>query len=251
MKKLILSLVAVILSSTAIAQTNSMPPEKPPVPLEDTTSEFPAEQTLPEPTVVSPEEIKLSSRTLRGLTRYSGTIHFSTLSTWLPLKYGIAAGYNYDMNWTVEAEYTTKSYSAGILGVDFGGITDRRYGIQTRWHPGSNSFNFIFGLYRSEFTAELGNDMLSRTGAPSGTVLGFKSFGPLFGLSNHWQWRYGLTLGVDWIAMYIPAFGGTVEDDALKAITNQSDRSSLDKVISAVRNIPQFDVLKLNLGYTF
>lgn len=252
MKEIIFSLVIITLSSSAMAQTRTLPPKVPPVPLEETTTPpLQDEQVLPDTTTVVPQEINFSTRTLRAMTLYSGALHFSALSTWLPLKVGIAAGYNYNPDWTIEAEYTTKRYSAGLLGVDFGGITDRRFGIQSRWYPGSNSFNFIFGFYRSEFSAELGGAMLSRIGAPSGTVLGFHSFGPLFGLSNRWQWRYGMTFGVDWLTMYVPAFDRVVDDKALKAVTNQTDRSDLDKVISSLKNIPQFDVLKLNLGYSF
>lgn len=244
MKKILFIAFITLLSSAAFAQTRVLPPEEPPVPLDDESV------TTTAPTV-TPTETDLSTRAFRGLTLYSGAVHFSPLSTWLPLKYGITAGYNYSSDWTFEAELTTKSYGAGLLGVDFAQVTDQRYGVQGRWYPGSNSLNFIFGFFRSEFTAELGDAILSRTGAPSGTVLGFKSFGPLVGLGNRWQWRYGMTIGVDWIAMYVPLIDRTTDDKALKAVTNQTDRSDLDKVTSAINRLPQFDVLKLSFGYAF
>lgn len=203
--------------------------------------------TLP---TVAPAPKPFTTKTLRGLSRYTGSLHFSYLSTWIPAKIGLSGGYIFNDRWTVEGEYTSGSLSADFHSVDFGKITDRRYGLQSRWYPGANSFNVILGFYRAEFSAELGNTILNHmSSVPQADVWKFDSYGPQFGLSNRWQWRNGATLGVDWFVMYIPLFGKT-DDSALRYVS-ASDRSDLDTVTSLVRNIPQFDVLKLTLGYTF
>lgn len=217
-------------------------------------------QTLPTETQTDPVEKPLvveppvdsSTRMARSLSQFTGNVHLSPFSSWLPMKYGLSLGYILDPNWTIEGEYTRRTISAGFQSVDFGEIKDHRYGIQSRWYPGSNSFNLILGLYKSEFTAELGDAVLNNvTGVPSTTVIKFESMGPQLGLANKWQWQSGITFGVDWFVMYIPAFNKKIDDNVLQSVNNSDDRSDLDKVISVVSNLPQFDILKINLGYSF
>lgn len=253
MKLTMLSLLfTVLFAQSALSQVKKLPPKEPPVPNKTTTTTAPViEDPSQEATVVVPETPKLPTTSLRGLSQFTGNVHFSALSTWVPLKYGISVGYLFSEYWTIEGEYTRKNLSAGLLGVDFGGITDSRYGAQARWYPTGNSFNLIMGLYRSEFSAELGSSILSRIGAPSGTMIRFTSFGPQVGLANRWQWDSGFTFGIDWLVAYIPLFGRDFDDEAITGVSNPDDRSDLDRLTSSVRNIPQFDVLKLTLGYTF
>lgn len=195
----------------------------------------------------------LSTLTLRGLSKYTINPHLSILSTWLPIKFGVGLGYIVSPDWTVEAEITRRSISAKVVDVDFGQVVDQRYGLQARWYPGSsNSFNLIMGIFKSEFSAELGNSYLNHIpGSPGSTKWKFESIGPQLGLSNRAQWSNGITFGVDWFVIYIPAFNKKVDNSVFDAMTNQSDRDDLDKVTSAIQKIPQFDLLKLTLGYTF
>ena len=221
----------------------------------DPSATLPTEPTpLPaEPQVAVVEAPKdLPTRSVRALSQYTLNGHFSYLSTWLPVKYGISAGYIKNDNWTIEAELTRRSISAKLLSVDFGQVTDQRYGVQARWYPSSNSFNVIMGLFKSEFSFELGNTYLNHIpGKPSNTKWKFESLGPQLGLSNRFQWSNGFTLGADWFMMYIPLFSKNVDDSALESVTNASDREDLDNATKIIRNTPQFDILRLTLGYTF
>lgn len=217
------------------------------------TANEPASQTPQEtePTVVpAPKDLPTSA--LRGLSQYSVNAHLSPISTWLPMKYGLSLGYISSQTWTFEAELTRKSISAKVLDVDFGQVVDQRYGVQARWYPSSNTFNLIMGLFKSEFSFELGNSYLNNIpGSPSATVWKFESIGPQLGLSNRAQWSNGITFGIDWFVIYIPMLNKTIDDEALQSVTNSDDRDNLDKATKAIRNIPQFDLLRITLGYTF
>lgn len=243
-------LIAVLLLSFQLqAQTKPILTEEPPVPHQKPES---AVEVTDQPTVVPAPE-SANSRMSRALTRYTGSAHWSPLSTWIPSKFGFSAGYVFNENWTLEGEYTSKSISASFQSVDFGQIVDRRYGIQGRWYPGtSNSFHFIVGLFKSEFSAEIGSTILNNvSGTPSSTLVKFQSMGPQLGLANRWQWQNGIGFGIDWLVMYMPLFNKSLDNDVLNSVTNTTDRSDIDKVTSVVSNIPQFDLLRLQLGYSF
>lgn len=258
MRKFLFCFIFLLTISNANAQTKELPADATQtLPVDPSQTANPASGTIdesvpqPEPIVVEPPKL-FTTRVLRGLSRGTASLHLSPFSTWIPMKYGISGGYVFNENWTLEGEYTQATMSASFQHVDFGHMVDRRYGLQSRWYPGSsNSFNFILGFYKSEFVAEIGNTVLNNVGnIPGADVLRFESYGPQVGLSNRWQWQPGVTFGVDWFVMYFPLFGRT-DDSALKYINNSTDRSNLEDVVSVLKNIPQFDVLKLNLGYSF
>ncbi|MEZ0392448.1 MAG: hypothetical protein ACAH59_09545 [Pseudobdellovibrionaceae bacterium] len=256
--KLVFCLLICFQSIISYAQTKKLPEktvptnEAPPV-------QAPLNETLPETTVVPSENIALvdaphkhSTKVLRGLSQYTGSLHLSPFSTWLPMKYGLALGAVLNENWTIEGEYTQKTISASVSSVDFGEVKDKRYGIQSRWYPGSNSFHFIMGLYKSEFSAEVGNSILDNIGTmPSSTLIKIESIGPQLGLANRWQWTNGIHFGVDWFVMYVPLFNQKIDDAILDSVNNSDDQDDLDKAIAVISKIPQFDVLKLQLGYSF
>lgn len=201
---------------------------------------------------VTPDPGKPPTKDLRGLTRFNGSIHYSPFSTWLLGKRGFSIGTILDENWTLEGEYTTGSISASFRNIDFGRVVDRRYGVQSRWYPDSNSFNLIFGLFKSEFSAEIGNTIINNIGSvPAQTVFKIESIGSQLGLANRWQWSNGVTFGVDWFVMYLPLFDKKIDDEVLKYITSSTDRSDIDNLTGLISRLPQFDVLKLNLGYSF
>lgn len=255
--KLLLFIVTLGIS-VSFAQTKTLSKE-PPVPYETTPVDPETAATMPsspppvqEPRTITPEPEALPTKVLRGLTRYTANLHYSFLSTWIPSKFGASLGYHYDERWTFEGEYTSASLGASFQSVDFGEIVDRRYGLQARWYPGTNSFHWIMGIYRSEFTAEIGNTIINNIGTvPEQTIFKIQSTGPLFGVANRWQWKQGVSVGVDWFVIYWPLFDKTVDDEVLKYITNSSDRSDVDKVTGVVSRIPQFDLFKLHLGYSF
>ncbi len=247
--KLLLFVFSIFLSLTTWAQQPAEPQTTVPVEVTPPVNDTPT--LAPTPVQEAVQEAR-STRMFRGLSQVTTNIHWSPISTWLPMKYGLSLGYIYDDHWTFEGEWTQKSYSAGFHAIDFGDVTDRRFGIQSRWYPNTNSFNFIMGFFKSEFSAKLGNTAISHFSTiPSSTIFKLESFGPELGVSNRWQWSPGVTLGVDWFIMYIPLFKRTPDEGVLKESQNTSDRSDLDKITSLVQNIPQFDLLRITLGYTF
>jgi hypothetical protein len=263
--KLFVSLILIIGFEISFAQSTAFLPPVPPIsnPAQENPSKnesvmAPSQEPTPaEPAAEPPTQDSAFHRmpTLprRTLSQYTGNIHFSPLSTWVPLKYGLSLGYIHNSNWTYEVEWTQKTISAGILGVDFGHVKDQRYGIQARWYPKDfNSFHLIFGLFKSEFSSEFGSSIVGNmVSTPNVKVWKLESYGPQLGFGNRWQFPYGVTLGIDWFVMYIPLFNKTSDDEALTYVNNSSDRSDVDKVTGRVQNIPQFDIFKMTLGYTF
>jgi hypothetical protein len=140
-----------------------------------------------------------------------------------------------------------------VFGVDAAGVVDQRFGLQARWFPSApDSFNFIFGLFKSQFSFDLGNSYLQNiSGTPTSTTWSFESIGPQIGLSNRWHWNNGFTLGADWFVVYLPVFSQVKDDGALQSISNSQDRSDLDAKTKIFRSIPQFDVFRITLGYSF
>ncbi len=214
---------------------------------------LPVEAQAPvEPVLIVPPSKPLTTGMNRALSKYLGNLHFSPLSTWVPLKYGASFGSVLDEKWVAEAEVTQGSFATGLFGVDFGRVTDRRYGIQARFYPHQGSFNFIMGLFQNEISFELGSAMFNRIpGVPSTSVFKVRGIGPQLGLSNRWQWSSGFTFGVDWFQIYYPLFDKQAEDDLLKAVTNQSDKDDLNGVVKFFRDKPEFDLLKLTFGWAF
>jgi hypothetical protein len=233
------------LSISAFAQTKTSAPTEITPP--DTTQT----PMATEPVLIAPPK-PLSTSVVRALSSYTGNIHFSPISTWVPLKYGLSLGSILNEKWTVEAELTQKTFSAGLFNVDFGHISDSRYGVQARLYPSNGSFNFIMGLFRNELAFELGNSLINRIpNIPSTTVFKVHALGPQLGLGNRWQWKMGVTFGVDWFVMYYPMFDKQADDDIIKAVTNQNDKDDLNGAVAFFRDKPQFDLFKLTLGYTF
>lgn len=245
-KIMFLGIAVTVLAGIAQAQT----PESKPI-AQEVGKSGTEEHTDDQKAIVDADK-DLSSSTLRSLSKYTLNAHLSMLSTWLPGKIGGSLGYIADENWTYELELTRKSISAKLLDVDLGQVVDQRYGVQARWFPGSNSFHFILGLFKSTFSLELGPSYLANIpGTPSTTMWKFESMGPQLGLANRWQWSNGITFGVDWFVLYIPSFNKTSNEEIFSYITNQQDKDDLEKATKAIKGIPQFDLLKLTLGYSF
>lgn len=241
---------ALSFGSMAFAQEKVPTEQQPPIPTENPppVNETPAS----EPTISLAPQGELPTKVYRTLSRGTVMVHLSPFSTWLPMKYGLNAGYIYNDNWTWEFEYTQRSISGKVASVDFGKITDERYGIQSRWYPGANSFHLIMGLFKNTLSMELGNSILDSIGSvPPVTMWKVESMGPQLGLGNRWQWSKGITFGVDWFLMYIPMFNKKVDDRVFDYVNNPEDRDDLNSVSRVINNIPQFDVLRLHLGYTF
>ncbi len=213
-----------------------------------------APATASSPKIEDPQPaLDMTSYGLRSRSRYNLSGHVSPVSTWLPMKMGLALGWMASPDWTLEFEWTRKSISAKIMEVDFGQVVDERYGFQGRWYLSrSNSFHLVMGIFKTKFSFELGPSYLANIpGTPSATVWKFESIGPQLGLANRWQWDSGITFGVDWLLLYFPAFAKSSDDQLLQQITSEADKDDLNRVTSAIKNLPQIDLFRLNLGYSF
>ena len=187
--------------------------------------------------------VKLKTEDLRLLSRGSVMVGFNLLSTWIPYKTTVAYTHIFSKKWSLELEYASSSLGVPVAGIDIGGISEKNYSLIFRNYVG-NSFHFIFGPYQSSHTASLGR----------GYSLGefeVKNIGLASGLANRWQWKNGMTFGIEWFRMNIPIINTKYNDDILKKVSDKGDRDDVKKVMDYFNRIPTFTILGLNLGYTF
>jgi hypothetical protein len=184
----------------------------------------------------------------RSQTRHTVLGGYQLLTIWLPSKFALGYAYNVSEKWAAEFEYSWAGLSTRYIGVDLGSITERRYTLHGRRFLG-NSFNFTLGAFYQDFTARASARILGQ-----GTDIanfGAEGLGVTSGIGNRWQFGNGFTVGIDWIRLNIPLVTTRVDNEILKDINDQSDRSDVRKVIRTFNRVPTVVVLGLNLGYSF
>lgn len=188
----------------------------------------------------------LESRHLRGDSHGTLMLGLHLFTTWIPGKWTASYTHIFDPKWSLEGEYSRGSLSIPVYGVDIGAITEERATLQARYYPG-NSFNWSFGLnfHRSEGT--LGADVPATSKYDAFET---ENFGATVGFANRWQWKSGMTFGIDWFRINQPLFGRWENDSVLKTVTG-NDRDDLKKIMRAFNTLPTFVFLGFNLGYTF
>lgn len=190
-----------------------------------------------------------SSRELRATSTGSVMVGYQLITSWLPSKKTLGYSHVFNEKWGLEGEYSFATIDSPFIGVDLGEIKERRYTLQARRYV-SNSFHFTFGLVMSDFQAEVGNEIIDSFGAGISSSFSAQNLGVTAGVANRWQWKNGVTLGVDWIRLNVPVVELSVRDDILDDITG-SDREDIKDVISTFNKIPTFVLFGLNLGYSF
>jgi hypothetical protein len=188
-------------------------------------------------------KIKLTTQDLRMVSRGTVMVGLNLLSTWIPYKKTISYTHIFSPKWSLEFEYAFGSLGVPVSGINIGGITEKNSSLIFRRYVG-NSFHFIFGAYEGNNTASLGR----------GYSLGkfqVKNLGLTSGIANRWQWKNGLTFGIEWFRMNLPVINTLYDDGILKNVSNSKDRRDVKTVMDYFNRIPTFTLLGLNLGYTF
>lgn len=192
------------------------------------------------------EDVKNSSllRQTRHHTLMGG---LEAISSWLPFKLAGSYTYNFNKQWTLEAEFARGHFGTGLIGIDLASVNEYRYSLLARRYAG-NSFHTIFGLYKDDFRARVGNTLLMDDSAVND--LKVHVLGVALGMGNRWQWQSGLTLGVDWIRMNFPLIDRYIDDDVLKNV-DEDDREDIEDGIDKVASVPTFVLFGIYLGYSF
>jgi hypothetical protein len=186
----------------------------------------------------------------REISRGSVMLGYQYFSTWIPGKWDASYTYIKNKKWSFEFEYASGSVGRSVFGLDIGRISEKKYSLVARRYLG-NSFHFIFGGYKNEFRAKLGDSILDSMTNLSTDDFRVKGTGLALGLGNRWQWEKGVTLGIDWFRMNIPLINKTVDNDVLENIQDNSDASEVKDIIVKLKNIPTFVILGIDVGYTF
>lgn len=200
-----------------------------------------------------PEKIEAEVRNtsfFRDHSKGTAMVGLELFTSWVPFK--LTAGYTYIFNkkWSVEAEFARGKFGAGLYGFNLADVTEYRYSLLARRYTG-NSFHWIFGLYKDDFRARIGSDYLKNMSNTSIDDMKVEILGATLGLGNRWQWKSGLTVGMDWVRTNIPIFDRKVDDGVLRNIDDGSDNNRVKRMINRVAGVPSFTLFGLYLGYTF
>jgi hypothetical protein len=205
--------------------------------------------TAPQENEKQSKKVNFNSQELRATSTGSVMVGYQLVTSWLPSKKTFGYTHFFNEKWTLEGEYSFATIDSPFIGVDLGEIKERRYTLHARRYV-SNSFHFTFGFVLSDFSAEVGNEIINSFGAGITSSFSAQNLGITAGVANRWQWKNGLTLGVDWIRLNVPVVELGVRDDILDDITG-SDREDIKDVISTFNKIPTFVLFGLTLGYSF
>jgi hypothetical protein len=174
------------------------------------------------------------------------TVGFQYLSTWIPSKKTL--GYTRTLNpkWSLEGEYSWSSLSTGIVGVDLGSITEKRFSLLGRRYWGK-SFHWVIGPYFNSVKASLGGDVKT----PVSGHVEVEQIGLALGFANRWNFDNGFTIGADWLRVNIPLRETKYDDKILQQVADKSSREDVKTVLSAINRVPTLILLGIHLGYFF
>lgn len=200
-----------------------------------------------------PEKLEaevMNTSIFRGHSKGTAMIGLELFTSWVPFK--LTAGYTYIFNkkWSLVGEFARGNFGAGLYGFNLASVTEYRYSLLARRYTG-NSFHWIFGLYKDDFRARIGSYYLEDMSDTSIDDIKVEILGATLGFGNRWQWKSGLTMGMDWVRTNIPIFDRKVDDGVLKNIDDGSDHDRVKKVINRVVSVPSFTLFGIYLGYTF
>ncbi len=230
-------------------KTVTFPGETPPKnsPVEKVVEEATPVEETKSPTF---EEVKKTLTTAEHRTNSFGTamIGYQYLATWIPWKKTLSYTQIWNTKWSTELEYSWSSVGVpAFTGLDVGSISEKKYSALFRYYP-ANSFHYIFGPYYNHITGNLGGNVINSAGAASFET---NHVGLMLGLGNRWQWKPGITFGVDWIRLGVPLHSTKNDNDVAKYTSSGSTAHDLKKFTRIANSYPNIVLFGLSLGYTF
>lgn len=217
----------------------------------DAPFEKAVENAKPVPEVAVTKTIPESkTKDFRRQSNGSVMIGYELLTTWIPSKKTISGTYIFNQDWSAELEYAWGSIGLPIVGIDVGSLSEKRYSLLAKRYFG-NSFHLQFGPYFYDYEAHAGIKILNRMTQKSIADFGVEGLGAAFGLGNRWQWKSGMTLGIDWFRINVPLKTTQNDNKILKNIEDEGSNDDVKNVLGYFSRVPTFVLLGLNLGYTF
>lgn len=207
-----------------------------------------------QPVVPSEQKIK-SPTTLENRDHSNFTImgSYGVYNWMVGGKKGVQLGYIPSAKWTLQVDYFKGEYGLKQYRLNLFGISERLILLQARRYFGG-TFNVVFGFGEREYAIELGDRIMRYVPASSQydeKLLSVKNYVVDFGVGNRWQWKNGITLGADWVAIEYPIGQSRISSGVIDAIEHEKTRRDVKRVIGVMRYMPTITVAKLNFGYTF
>lgn len=242
----------VLFTTQAFAQTD-LPPN-PGMPL--TPSPEPQLQTATPAAPACPEQKCPECPSCdRGKTEGYREDSFGTLmvgyqyaNNWVPRK--TTGSYTQIINreWSLEFEYATSERNVTLAGTDLGEMKEERYTLFAKYYIG-NSFHVSFGPLMSVIKIDPSGVFTDALGRPATKDLELENYGIGAAFGSRWQNKWGLTWGVDWFRVNVPIRDGKVQKR--KADLDGDGDTDVSRSFSALRTIPTFTFMGVNIGYTF
>lgn len=176
---------------------------------------------------------------------WTGFVTYSPWDLWLPGKYGVMASYKPEPFRDYELAWQKGSYGLDLFVDDIGGISEQRIHFTTRSFAYENSFNYQYGISYNAYRVNLGNGFVGVD------LLELKTFSAVWGVGNRWNLDHNITIGADWIKIFLPIYTLDKDDDAVDSAETNKDRNDLKDLIYAFSKIPTFTVLHFEIGYRF
>lgn len=250
-------------ASSISPEVSSDQPQVSPLGESNTPNPTPAPEPSPSPTpspTPAPEAKRkplipsIPTAELREASKFTVSYTASPMGIPVPFKHGPSVAWIIDRNWTVEGSYFTGSFGVSTEFLDIGSFTETLITLNARYYPG-NSFNWLIGVSRQSYEAHIGSALVSRLSG--GNIPGdidlvkVATIGLQTGLGNRWQWKNGLTLGIDWIVINIPFMTSRSEAAFLDYVSNQDDRRHVEDALKVMRFLPTGPITKISVGYSF
>jgi hypothetical protein len=191
-----------------------------------------------------------STQYYRSQSKGSLLIGYEPFTTWIPSKKTLSYTHIFNKKYSLEFEYGWSQIGYPIYSIDLGSLSEKRFSLVVRHYLG-NSFHFLYGIYRNDFYARLGGNVLNHLANRNFDSFRVNGIGASGGIGNRWQYKNGITLGIDWFRMNLPLVDKHVDGEVLNYISDESTKNNVNKVIQALKNVPTFVLLGFNIGYTF
>lgn len=241
-----------LLSSLALG--DSIPKDHRPKHIAQAT---PPRTAAPTPTQNNTDETKEDSEERQSVTSrdYRAESHLTigvepfVIGTWVPNKRGVFATGVLSPDTSAEVEYLSGSLGIDFKDIDIAVFRETLLVGALRSYFGTNHFNLRYGIGLRKYELTLGEHFLTKE--QSETVLHIETYIAALAVGNRWQWSPGFTLGVDWFEAVIPLAERRFEGLVTESLADPRAAETQEAGMRILRFGPTFNLLKLQLAWTF
>jgi len=198
------------------------------------------------------EVLPFTSRDLRVLQPFNVGLQLSTLSLLVPFKPGFTASWSKSPEWTFEASLLSGSLSAGVAGYDVASYKETSYQLLARYYGDNKNFNWVFGFSQEGGRFLIGNKYVSyATGVGRIDLAELQSWAVVVGFGQRWQWKNGMTLGIEWAQISVPFKVDKTDSDFFASTATNEDKGRVRDILNILARVPRLSLAQLSVGYSF